>query len=111
MKDIIKYAIVFILGIVFLWILRPYSKSEYKDMASKVHGLMVENIRLKAHMDSTYKHFDSVIQISNNKLDSLENVKLKTVRSYEIHIKNLRDVTIVSDDSITRYISDRIYDR
>lgn len=65
--------------------------------------------QVRRYRDSLYWE-----QETNNKLrisytiiiDSLNKINTKTKKDYEIKIKNLADINIVSDDSITMFIAD-----
>lgn len=50
-----------------------------------------------------------IIQKNEHTIDSLYNAKSQTTINYETTIKNYSDPTIVSDDSISRYISKELY--
>ena len=52
---------------------------------------------------------DIIIKAQALKLDSLYNDKRKTIKDYEKIIKDYSDVSIVSNDSITSYISKKIH--
>lgn len=66
--------------------------------------------------DNTIDSLNNIITnnnsiISKNKIviDSLSNHKSQIINNYETTIKNYSNPTLVSDDSISRYISKELY--
>jgi hypothetical protein len=55
--------------------------------------------------------YDSIISVYENKYDTIIIYKNKTVIKYENIEKSFSDNTVVSNDSITRYISSKLKDR
>ena len=54
---------------------------------------------------------NEIIKNKELKIDSLNNTKTKTVNNYETIIKDFSNTSIVSDDSVTKYISKKIYNK
>lgn len=61
--------------------------------------------------ETTIHRMDSLISIYKDSIDYLIDSNVKIQSSYENKIRDFRNVSIVSDDSITRYISNKIYNR
>ncbi len=61
--------------------------------------------------DSVVADMAKLIEAYNKELFIQEKETTKIIKSYENRLKDLSNVTIVTDDSITKYISNRIRDR
>ena len=66
---------------------------------------------LQSYINSLKKDFRYIQDSLNYKIDSITQVKQQVIKDYEIIYKDFNDATIVDDDSITRYISKKIYNR
>ena len=111
MKEISKYIIGIIIGVLIVLLLAKPRYDNHIRTVNELDSIRLANDSLVNSINNMYNYYDSILSNSDRRLDSLKLVKNKQIKSYEEHIKNLRDVTIVSDDSITRYISNRIYNR
>jgi len=86
-----------------------HSRITVKDQI--IENMKEEKARLDSLLNVYMFDYDNIQIEYANKLDSLSKAKTKITISYENRIKDLRDITIVSDDSVTQYISSRIQDR
>lgn len=95
--------IVVLIGFVFLLLTLKYctpKNIETEDNSKQVDSLQLIIDRLEIEI---YK--------KDIKLDSLYNKKQTINNTYETTIKNYSNPTIVSDDSISRYISNKLQSR
>lgn len=110
MKDIIiGVAMVILFTIAFF--IGKYNGTTTVIDNSKLDSIQVKYNELKIEYDILVLTTDSLIKISNSKLDSIQTVKNNIIYSYERRIKEINDATIVSNDSVTRFISSRISNR
>lgn len=93
---------IIVVGIIILIIifLPPIKKPEVENNSKQVDSLQLIIDRLEIEI---YK--------KDIKLDSLYNKKQIINNTYETTIKNYNNPTIVSDDSISRYISNKLQNR
>lgn len=61
--------------------------------------------------DSIINAYESILNSHKAKIDSLLNIEPKIVTKYKTVYENYKDVSIVDDDSISRYISTKIHNR
>ena len=96
-----KVPIIFVLGFCILIILANKTENKAIENNSKqVDSLQLIIDRLEIEI---YK--------KDIKLDSLYNKKQTINNTYETTIKNYSNPTIISDDSISRYISNKLQSR
>lgn len=76
---------------------------EIKTLNEKVETLNKEILRNKIERDS-------IIKVYNNTIDSITNIKNKTIIIYEQAEKDFSNNRIISDDSILLYIASKIQD-
>lgn len=96
-----------------------YSEYQKYKLASKLYkeyqnGEVLDKNKFKAKIDSLTSlvlYQDIIINNQQSRIDSLNNKKTKTNNYYETIIQNMSDVSIVSDDSISRYISSKIHSK
>ena len=91
--------------------------SLYKE-DTKYNELLQEHdsiVNLYNNISNEYNKYkntsDSIIAYYNNKYDSTKQANNNIIKSYEAKIKDLNDITIVDNDSVTEYVSKRIYNR
>jgi hypothetical protein len=80
-----------------------------KDVPIQMYDQKIDS--LQSHINSLKKDFRYIQDSLNYKIDSITQVKQQVIKDYEIIYKDFNDATIVDDDSITRYISKKIYNR
>lgn len=96
-----KYPIIFVIGFGILIILAIRTdKQEIETNSKQVDSLQIIIDRLEIEL---YKR--------DIKIDSLYNKKQIINNTYETTIKNYSNPTIVSDDSISKYISNKLQNR
>lgn len=96
-----KVPIIFVLGFGILIILA--SKTENKAIEN--NSKQVDSLQLIIDI------LEIEIYKKDIKLDSLYNKKQTINNTYETTIKNYSNPTIISDDSISRYISNKLQSR
>lgn len=111
MKDWYKYVIGLLVGVgvvllIFLYLVPEpvIDDTNYIELKNRYDSLTIEVERM-------YIYQDSLLQLHQKELELKLKEQTKIVSYYERRIKDLSDVTIVSNDSITKYISSRIYNR
>ena len=92
--------------------------SLYKEEDTRYNELLYEYDSLNTvynNVSNEYNKYkdisDSIIAYYNNKYDSTKQANNNIIKSYETILKDLNDITIVDNDSVTEYISKRIYNR
>ena len=92
--------------------------SLYNNDNTEYNELLHEHDSLKNLYDSIKydytkykKSSDSIISFYDSKYDSAKQANNQIIKNYEERLKDINDITIVSNDSITEYISKRIYNR
>lgn len=99
--NIIIKGIVVLLQIVLLFYI-IFLLNNNKSELNVIHNF---NDSLKIELKNNIKTIDSL----NTKLDTLKINKNIINNKYETNIQNLNNPNVISDDSITRFISSQIY--
>lgn len=109
--DKVFYHTLLIILILFILFFAAFMRNLFDDANleynAKVDSLNIEINDYKAITDS----LDNIIFTYKNNNDSLIEVKSKTKIKYEVILKEIWDTTRVSNDSITKYISNKIYNK
>lgn len=91
---------ILILGLLIYISVRPSNKTIVIQSDKKIDSL-----------NFVIARNNEVIKSKEKIIDSLNNTKTKTSIYYETIIKDFSNTAIVSDDSITKYISGKIYNK
>ena len=103
--------IIIVIALILVFLLGRATKTDIPIEDNRLDSIQNRYDSLQIQYNLLLIHTDSLISNSNHRLDSIETVKNNTIYNYERRIKDLSDVTIVSDDSVTRFISSRISNR
>ena len=98
LKDTCTLVAIFI-AIVIIFIVydkKEDNKSYYNDT------IVLDSI------DNVILNLKQTIEYNERLIDSLTKIKQKTIIKYEKEISDFNDASVVSDDSITRYIRSKI---
>jgi len=95
-KNFILLSIIFI----FFWFI--YNKKQVQP---------IQNNRIIDSLNIIISQNTKLIKSQQLKIDSLSETKTKTFNYYETIIKDYSNPTIVSDDSITKYISKKLHNK
>lgn len=90
-------------GVIAYIINNKNDEEKIKILNEKVETLNKEILRNKIERDS-------IIKVYNNTIDSITNIKNKTIIIYEQAEKDFSNNRIISDDSILLYIASKIQD-
>ena len=106
-KDKVKTILIYVLVIMLvicLWIQfnRPIN-NQVNDISKLKYSINMLNINIK--------YYDSILIKLKFKTDSILTTKTKIITKYEDRIKEIRNANIVSNDSITKYISSKLHNR
>lgn len=105
-KNFIPYIIIGIVVIFGYSRCPSYNKNDYEY---KRYNEIIDSLKL--HILKQNSIFENERKYYTNKIDSLTKVKSKTHIKYETIFKDFSDITIVSNDSITNYISRKIHNK
>lgn len=107
-----------LIGVILLHLFSFIEIPTFKDEDDNIEKVIQQNEQLKHRNDSIKAVYeankvktDSIVNMYNTQLDSLQTVNNNIEGKYEEKLKDINDVTIVPNDSITKYISKRIYNR
>ena len=105
-KKFIPYIIICVVVIFGYSSCPSYNKNDYEY---KRYNEIIDSLKL--HILNQNNIFETERKYYTNKIDSLTKVKSKTYIKYETIFKDFSDITIVSNDSITNYISRKIHNK
>jgi len=104
-------AIALILLVLGFIIYNRYFDRDVTPDTELLDSLRVEHRRLIHERDSLVLRLNTLFEEHSAEVESLSQSRQQLERRYEERLKELTDITIVSDDSITKYISSRIQDK